>query len=136
LSTNVAENYDMTDISKKDQVSPFQGNDKECASQILSCAKDQEQVTPRKPKNDINGLSNQQVLNYLLQKIDRKDKESEQPVEDSEMIIKNKITDGAVFTHPAKSASMIPEETDENVNKGTKMCQSEPTRAEAGPSPN
>jgi len=52
------------------------------------------------------------------------------------MNVKNKLMEGAAFARPAKSASMIPEETDENVNKGSKMCQSEPTRTEAGPQPN
>lgn len=137
MSTQVAEtNCELTDISKKDQVSPFQGNEKDCQSQVLSSAKDKEQVTPRKPKTDINGYSNQQVLNYLLQKIDRKDKESEQPVEDSEMQVKNKAAVGAAIAHPVKSASMIPEETDEPMNKGSKMCQSEPIRSETGPTPN
>ena len=60
MSTQVDENNcDMTDASKKDQVSPFQGNEKDCQSQILSSGKEKEQVTPRKPKMDINGYSNQ-----------------------------------------------------------------------------
>jgi hypothetical protein len=137
MSTQVDEhNCEMTDASKKDQVSPFQGNEKDCPSQILSIGKEKEQVTPRKPKMDINGYSNQQVLNYLLQKIDRKDKESEQPSEDQEMNVKNKTTHGAVAVPPVKSACLLPEVTDDNVKKGSKMCQSEPTRTESGPSPN
>ena len=60
LSTQVAEhNCEMTDLSKKDQVTPFQGNDKDCQSQAHSSGKDKEQMTPRKPKIDINGYSNQ-----------------------------------------------------------------------------
>lgn len=137
MSTQVDENNcEMTDASKKDQVSPFQGNEKDCQSHILSSGKEKEQMTPRKPKKDINGYSNQQVLNYLLQKIDRKDKELEQPSEDHEMNLKNKSTLGAVAVPPVKSACLIPEVTDENVKKGSKMCQSEPTRTESGPSPN
>jgi len=137
MSTQVDENNcEMTDASKKDQVSPFQGNEKDCQSHILSSGKEKEQMTPRKPKKDINGYSNQQVLNYLLQKIDRKDKELEQPSEDHEMNLKNKSSLGAVAVPPVKSACLIPEVTDENVKKGSKMCQSEPTRTESGPSPN
>lgn len=80
MSTSAAgeNNCEMTDLSKKDRVSPFQGNDKDSQSQN----KEKEQLTPKKARMDINGYSNQQVLNYLLQKIDRKDKESEQPSED------------------------------------------------------
>lgn len=64
LSTQVGENNcEMTDVSKKAQVSPFQGNEKDCQ---FSMGKEKEQMTPRKPKVDINGYSNQQVLNYLL----------------------------------------------------------------------
>ena len=137
MSTQVDENNcDMTDASKKDQVSPFQGNEKDCPSQILSTGKEREQVTPRKPKMDINGYSNQQVLNYLLQKIDRKDKDCEQPSEDQEMNVKSKATHGAVAVPPVKSNCLLPEVTDDNVAKGSKMCQSEPTRTESGPSPN
>ena len=137
MSTQVDDNNcEMTDASKKDQVSPFQGNEKDCQSHILSSGKEKEQMTPRKPKMDINGYSNQQVLNYLLQKIDRKDKELEQPSEDREISLKNKSSLGAVAVPPVKSNCLIPEVTDENVKKGSKMCQSEPTRTESGPSPN
>jgi len=137
MSTQVDDNNcEMTDASKKDQVSPFQGNEKDCQSHILSSGKEKEQMTPRKPKMDINGYSNQQVLNYLLQKIDRKDKELEQPSEDQEISLKNKSSLGAVAVPPVKSNCLIPEVTDENVKKGSKMCQSEPTRTESGPSPN
>lgn len=120
----------MTDASKKDQVSPFQGNEKDCQSQT---GREKEQVTPRKPKVDINGYSNQQVLNYLLQKIDRQDKESEQ-----DQSGKNKAAAGAIVAAaPVKSASLlIPEVTDGDMKKGSKMCQSEPSRVEAAPSPN
>ena len=78
LSTQVGEtNCEMTDLSNKNLVTPFQGNERECQSQMLSHGKEKEQ-SPRKQKVDISGYSNQQVLNYLLQRIDRKDKESKQ----------------------------------------------------------
>ena len=91
-------------------------------------------MTPRKPKVDINGYSNQQVLNYLLQKIDRKSEQ--QPAEEQESQAKNKVGTAAGAIPPVKSDLLIPEVTDENVKKGSKMCQSEPTRMETAPSPN
>lgn len=138
LSTQVGgeTNCEMTDMSKKDQVSPFQGNEKELPAQVLSIGREKEQLTPRKPKVDINGYSNQQVLNYLLQKIDRKDKECEPASEEQDGLVKNKAAVGAVVAPPAKSASLIPELTDKNHKKGNDMCQSEPPRMEASASPN
>lgn len=136
MSTQVDEgNCEMTDASKKDQVSPFQGNEKECQPQALSTGKEKEQLTPRKPKMDINGYSNQQVLNYLLQKIDHKDKESEQPSEEQELNVKNRPSAGAAPIPASKQGSLSPEETDETMKKGSKMCQSEPMRVEDGPMP-
>jgi len=37
--------------------------------------------------------------------------------------------------HASKQGSLSPEETDEAVKKGSKMCQSEPMRIEDGPMP-
>ncbi len=76
-------------------------------------------MTPRKPKVDINGYSNQQVLNYLLQKIERK---SEHPTEDQDTMGKNKAVTAPIAAPAVKSVSLIPEVTDENVKKGSKMC--------------
>ena len=136
MSTQVDDaNCEMTEASKKDQVTPFQGNDKECQPHVLLSDKDKEQLTPRKPKIDINGYSNQQVLNYLLQKIE-KDKESEQPSGELEYaVVRNRPSAGAVARPTAKAGSLSPEETDEAVKKGSKMCQSEPARIEDGPMP-
>ena len=130
LSTQVDEaKGEMTDLSKKDQVSPFQGNDKECHSNTLSTAQEKEQLTPRKSKIDINGYSNQQVINYLLQKIDNKDKESHQPAsstlaanDDQDIIVRNRNSTGAAPVLPSKQGSLSPEETDELMKKGAKIC--------------
>ena len=76
-------------------------------------------MTPRKPKVDINGYSNQQVLNYLLQKIDRK---QEQPsAEDQDAQGKPRASAGPLAVPPGKSVLLIPEVTDETLKKGSKM---------------
>jgi hypothetical protein len=46
-------------LSKKDQALQMQSNERDCLSQMQSSGKEKEQMTPRKPKADINGYSNQ-----------------------------------------------------------------------------
>ena len=70
------------------------------------------------------------MLNYLLQKIDRKGKEPEQSAEEKDSFVKNKAAVGAVVAPPVKG------EKSQAGKNGATMCQSEPTRMEAGASPN
>jgi hypothetical protein len=55
----IESNCEMTDLSKKDQALQMQSNERDCLSQMQSSGKEKEQMTPRKPKADINGYSNQ-----------------------------------------------------------------------------
>lgn len=74
--------------------------------------------------------------------MDNKDKESQQPPsstlaanDDQDIIVRNRHSTGAAPVLPSKQGSLSPEETDELMKKGAKICQSEPLRVEDGPLP-